>query len=208
MATRCNDTVVTRQRFGHRIDDLIADLPRQKWKRRSCGAGAHGRRIYDWARVEVRPWHPSVPPASDPGPPQPHRPARDRLRPRRDHPRRPHRRRRHPLGHRIMFPERQGRMRPRPLPGRRHQGWYRHITLAMAAHAFLTVTRAGELTTGKERDQPGSSRSASPQLRRLITRLTRHAHHNIELVLHWSHWRHRRQHQARHSTTNDEAHSP
>ncbi|CAL9283334.1 IS701 family transposase ISSav3 [Streptomyces sp. enrichment culture] len=32
-------------------------LPRQKWKRRSYGEGAHGRRIYDWARVEVRPWH-------------------------------------------------------------------------------------------------------------------------------------------------------
>ena len=25
---------------------------------------------------------------------------------------------------------------------RRYEGWYRHITLAMAAHAFLTVTRA------------------------------------------------------------------
>ncbi len=26
-------------------------------RRRSCGRRAHGRRIYDWARVEVRPWH-------------------------------------------------------------------------------------------------------------------------------------------------------
>jgi SRSO17 transposase len=26
---------------------------------------------------------------------------------------------------------------------RRYPGWYRHITLAMLAHAFLTITRAG-----------------------------------------------------------------
>lgn len=57
MATRCNETVVTRQRLDHRVDELIASLPRQKWERRSCGAGAHGLRVYDWARAEVRPWH-------------------------------------------------------------------------------------------------------------------------------------------------------
>ncbi|MFH8590154.1 hypothetical protein ACH4GP_38275, partial [Streptomyces celluloflavus] len=45
---------------------------------------------------------------------------------------------------------------------RRYQGWYRHITLAMAAHAFLTATRATELATGKaETDPPDWSRSAS-----------------------------------------------
>jgi SRSO17 transposase len=27
---------------------------------------------------------------------------------------------------------------------RRWPGWYRHITLALLAHAFLTVTRKGE----------------------------------------------------------------
>jgi hypothetical protein len=37
--------------------DLLPGLPRQEWKRRSCSAGAHDHRIYDWARVEVRPRH-------------------------------------------------------------------------------------------------------------------------------------------------------
>lgn len=29
------------------VSDLAAVLPRQKWKRRSCGQGAHGSRMYD-----------------------------------------------------------------------------------------------------------------------------------------------------------------
>ncbi|MEV8457914.1 IS701 family transposase, partial [Streptomyces sp. NPDC052095] len=57
MATTRHDTVVTRWAIDHPVSDLFPGLPRQKWKRRSCGAGAHGPRVYDWARVEVRPWH-------------------------------------------------------------------------------------------------------------------------------------------------------
>ncbi|MDI9886359.1 IS701 family transposase, partial [Streptomyces sp. HNM0645] len=41
---------------------------------------------------------------------------------------------------------------------RRYPGWHRHITLAMAAHACLTVLRAAELEAGKaETDPPASS---------------------------------------------------
>lgn len=41
---------------------------------------------------------------------------------------------------------------------RRYPGWYRHITLAMAAHACLTVLRARVLDAGKaETDPPTSS---------------------------------------------------
>lgn len=58
MATTRHDTVVTRWAIDHPVHDLFSGLPRQKRKRRSCGTGAHGLRIYDWARVEVRPWHP------------------------------------------------------------------------------------------------------------------------------------------------------
>ncbi|AEY85645.1 putative transposase [Streptomyces hygroscopicus subsp. jinggangensis 5008] len=47
---------------------------------------------------------------------------------------------------------------------RRHPGWHRHMTLAMAAHACLTVLRARELDTEKaETDPPSSSTSASPK---------------------------------------------
>lgn len=57
MATTRHDTVVTRWALDHPRPDLFTCLPRQKWKRRSCGRGAHGRRVFDWARVGVRPWH-------------------------------------------------------------------------------------------------------------------------------------------------------
>jgi SRSO17 transposase len=33
---------------------LIAALPAQAWRRLSVGAGAHGPRDYDWARVPIR----------------------------------------------------------------------------------------------------------------------------------------------------------
>ena len=52
LATRRTDTVVTASRMDHHVDELVADLPRQAWKRRSCGAGAHGERLYDWARAD------------------------------------------------------------------------------------------------------------------------------------------------------------
>ncbi|MFK4122475.1 IS701 family transposase, partial [Streptomyces longwoodensis] len=47
---------------------------------------------------------------------------------------------------------------------RRYPGWHRHMTLAMAAHACLTVLRARQLDTEKaETDPPSSSTSASPR---------------------------------------------
>ncbi|OMI35694.1 IS4 family transposase [Streptomyces sparsogenes DSM 40356] len=47
---------------------------------------------------------------------------------------------------------------------RRYPGWHRHMTLAMAAHACLTVLRARELDVGKaETDPPSSSTSALPR---------------------------------------------
>ncbi len=47
---------------------------------------------------------------------------------------------------------------------RRYDGWYRHITLAMFAHAFLTATRAASAGTGGHQTPPKtSSRSPSPR---------------------------------------------
>lgn len=57
VATTRHDTVVTRQALDRPLHDLMADLSRQKWKRRLCGEGAHGPQSHDWARVEVWPWH-------------------------------------------------------------------------------------------------------------------------------------------------------
>ncbi|WP_406088876.1 IS701 family transposase [Kitasatospora purpeofusca] len=154
VATTRHDTVVTWQAMDHRLHDLMADLPRQKWKRRSCGDGAHGLRVYDWARVEVRPWH------------------------------RPDRRHWVLARRSITDPTRisyyiayapadatlneliavagarwaieecfqtaKGQCGLDDYQVRRHQGWYRHITLAMAAHAYLAVLRAQHLEKGHD----------------------------------------------------------
>ena len=54
MAIRCSDTL-TMPAGEWRADDLIAALPSRSWQRISAGAGAHGPRESDWARVPVRP---------------------------------------------------------------------------------------------------------------------------------------------------------
>ncbi|MCY0924311.1 IS701 family transposase [Streptomyces sp. H27-G5] len=40
---------------GPRIDRAFEQAPDQAWERRSCGAGAKGQREYDWAAVQLRP---------------------------------------------------------------------------------------------------------------------------------------------------------
>ena len=47
---------------------------------------------------------------------------------------------------------------------RRYDSWYRHMTLAMFAHAFLTVTRAASAGNGEHKNPTRtSSRSPSPR---------------------------------------------
>jgi SRSO17 transposase len=53
-ATRRNDDVVTTSMGRARAEELIAALPGRAWSRISCGLGAHGPREYDWARVPIR----------------------------------------------------------------------------------------------------------------------------------------------------------
>jgi SRSO17 transposase len=54
MATRRNDTVITTAGADARVDQLVADLPARAWRRLSAGAGSHGPRLYDWARIPTR----------------------------------------------------------------------------------------------------------------------------------------------------------
>ncbi|WP_422641062.1 IS701 family transposase [Streptomyces formicae] len=155
----------------------LPGLPRQKWKRRSCGNGAHGPRVFDWARVEVRPWH---------------RPDRQHWVIARRSVGRPEEVSRYiaycPAGTTLdeliriagsrwaveeCFQTAKGECGLDDYQVRRYPGWHRHMTLAMAAHACLTVLRARELDTEKaETDH----RRPAP----------------IDHVLHWSHWRRRR----------------
>jgi SRSO17 transposase len=53
LATRSTDTVATLDWRQRKVRALIAELPESAWARRSAGAGAHGQRLYDWARLEL-----------------------------------------------------------------------------------------------------------------------------------------------------------
>jgi SRSO17 transposase len=49
--------VITMEFFGQaRAHELIGGLPANAWQRLSCGDGAHGPREYDWAAAPIRPW--------------------------------------------------------------------------------------------------------------------------------------------------------
>ena len=111
----------------------------------SAGAGAKGPRLYDWARVPIRPAADDRPVLAA-GPPQASPTAR--------------------LAHYLCFcaatepladlvavagrrwaieesfQTAKGEVGLDHYQVRRCDAWYRHITLAMLAHAYLTVTRA------------------------------------------------------------------
>ncbi len=135
-----------------RADALAASLPAQAWKRISAGDGAKGPRLYHWARAAILPlettgmgyWLLVRRSLSDPDDLAYylcHAPGATPLR---------------ALvrvaGARWAIEETfQTSKREVGLDHyqvRRWDGWYRHITLAMLAHAFLTVTRARTLEKG------------------------------------------------------------
>ncbi|MFF5497830.1 IS701 family transposase [Streptomyces aquilus] len=154
-----------------RIDQLIAEAPGDAWQRLSCGDGAKGPRIYDWAAAKL--------PANivfDPDPPTHHRwvMARRSLSDPAD------------LAYYLAYaPASVEIAELARIAGsrwaieecfqaaknecgldeyevRRYVGWYRHITLAMLAHAVLTALAAqpqadGDAAKGAaETDQPPS----------------------------------------------------
>jgi SRSO17 transposase len=166
LATRSNDTVATVYWRQRRVRPLIAELPESAWQRRSAGAGAHGLRLYDWARVELLAgfdpgwarWvlaRRSIP--ADPGAEQELAyyvcagPADTTLE--------------------QLIAVAGGRWRIEECfqaakneaglasyQVRDYTAWYRHITLAMLAHAYLAATRA---TAEKGAPQPAPA-SSSP----------------------------------------------
>jgi len=129
-----------------RADDLIAALPAQSWQRRSAGKGSKGERLYDWARIRVHgPEHPdsaywlmarrNLNDPTDLAYYLCHAPARSSL------------------GELVRvagirwtieetFQTAKGQTGLDHYQVRQYTGWYRHITLSMLAHAFLTVTRS------------------------------------------------------------------
>jgi len=135
-----------------RADELIATLPAQAWKKISAGDGAKGPRVYHWARIAIRPlettgngyWLLARRSLTDPtdlayylcyGPPN--TPLRELVR---------------VAGARWAIEETfqtaKGEVGLDQYQVRRYDAWYRHITLAMLAHAFLTITRANAAKGG------------------------------------------------------------
>src|SRR5664279_1006642 len=142
-----------------RADALIARLPVQAWKKISAGPGAKGPRRYHWARPTIRPlqdsgmgyWLLARLSLSDPtdlayylchGPAN--TPLRELVR---------------VAGARWAIEESfqtaKGEVGLDQYQVRRFDSWYRHITLAMLAHAFLTITRA-RAAKGGLHSQPAS----------------------------------------------------
>lgn len=152
---------------GHefRADEMIAALPAQAWRTRSAGKGAKGERLYDWARVRVHGInHPdsaywllarrSLSDPSDLAYYLCHAPARTGLA-----------ELVRVAGTRWAIEETfqtaKGQTGLDHYQVRQYTGWYRHITLSMLAHVFLTVTRSKKGT--RNRAAVTSSRSPSPK---------------------------------------------
>src|SRR3954454_13271360 len=210
LATRSNDTVAPVDRRQRRVRALVAELPAAAWARCSAGAGAHGQRFYDWARLQLLAgfdpsWARWV--LARRGPAPPHHPERPRRtgravllrlrRPGRDHPRAADRGGRWPLADRGMLPGGEERGRPRVLPG---AGLHR---LVPAHHPGDARPR---LPVGHPRHRRKGGAAAGtgqlialtvPELRRLLNTLIRTPRPDLDSAADWSWWRRRRQDQAR-----------
>ncbi len=151
----------TRQLGECRADTLIAALPGQAWRTLSAGDGAKGPRRYAWTRAEIRPWHEpgqqfwvlARRSLTDPADRahylcfgRPGTTMRELVR---------------VAGARWAIEETfqtaKGEVGLDQYQVRRYDSWYRHITLTMLSHAFLTVTTAA--ANGGKRGLPGLSSS-------------------------------------------------
>jgi SRSO17 transposase len=151
MATRCDHDVPSGLHTTTRVDQLIARVRPGAWRRMSCGDGAHGPRVYDWVSVPIR--------AAFPHGRRGWVLARRNLAT-------------GELAYYVCFGPRGTRLRTLVKTAgarwaveesfqtaknevgldqyqvRRYDAWYAHITLAMAAAAFLTIVRATEAAKG------------------------------------------------------------
>src|ERR671910_802083 len=164
LATRSTDTVATVDWRQRRVRALIAELPESAWQRRSAGAGAHGLRLYDWARVELLAgfdpdwsrWvlaRRSIPQTPEETPELAFYVCAG------------------PAGTTLeqlvavagsrwaieeCFQAAKNEAGLASYQVRDYTAWYRHITLAMLAHAYLSATRA-TAEKGGLRPEPSSS---------------------------------------------------
>ena len=160
-----------------RVDAIAQSLPKRAWKRLSAGPGSKGERLDDWASVrlsEQQGWARTLLVRRSLGEklehayylcyaptPQSTLAALVRV-----------------AGQRGQieqcFETAKGECGLDHYEVRHWQGWQRHITLAMLAHAVLAVLRGrGEKTL------PGGVRLSVPEVRHLLTRLPWHGKHSL-----------------------------
>ena len=177
------------------VADVAAGLEPDDWQRLSCGEGAQGERLYDWAYVPLRPGLQRRLGPRPGHPPRPDRPRRARLlsgvRPDRHAAHRDRPGHRRPLDHRGCLQARQTAGRPRPVRGPLLD------RLASPHHPRPARPRRPGPRSGKRGDAPPDPDLVPvsvPELRRLMTRLRPDYPHPARFVLAWSRWR--RHHQA------------
>jgi SRSO17 transposase len=194
LAVACDHRVPTGAGSA-RADTLVRRVPARAWQRISAGRGAKGHRWYDWAFIQLDPtgrgghhWllvrrHPTTRELAfyrcfSPGPV--------------------------PLAVLVGVAGRRWTVEEtfqssKGLAGldehqvRRWTSWYRWVTLAMLAHAFLAVLAATERTRHPPPD--GLIALTCNELQRLFSALVVRPLRNALHRLHWSAWR--RRHQAR-----------
>jgi SRSO17 transposase len=184
------DHVITTPAGRRRADSLAGKLPKRAWQRVSCGDGAKGRRFYDWALIATSRTEISL------------LIRRSIARPSElafylCHTPRPV-----PLGALVTVAGARWSVEECFQAGkneagldhyqvRLYQAWYRYVTLAMLALAWLAVTRAALA------DDNDTLVTSANEIRRMFTALCgpppdqQHARR-------WSRWRHRHQQRARH----------
>jgi SRSO17 transposase len=195
LAVSCDHRVPAGAGHAIRADSLAARLPRRAWQRLSAGQGAKGHRYHEWAQISI----------SDPGPG--HRWLLIRRTPRTGELAfyrcyAPH----HvPLATLVKTAGRRWTVEEnfqasKGLTGldehqvRRWTSWYRWVTLAMLASAFLTITAASEhACQPAPAGQIPLTRNEIAHLLATLTSPTRDAGHRM----HWSRWRRRHQYRAR-----------
>jgi SRSO17 transposase len=150
LAVKCNEPLwaaTVRGPAQVQAEDLVAALPADAWARLSAGDGAKGPRLYDWARIAIRPladptrgyWLLARRRVADPtefayyvcfGAATTALADLVRV-----------------AGTRWAIEEclqaAKGEVGLDHYEVRRWDGWYRHVTLGLLAHAFLAATRAG-----------------------------------------------------------------
>ncbi len=152
MAVPCKEQVqVQAESAPRRVDQIACALPTDAWQRLSAGSGSKGPRLFDWARVELVDAEPAmtgwqhwlVMRRSIASEAKPEAMAYVLVFARTGT----------TLSDMVQviasrwtveqcFEEAKGQVGLDEYEVRSWQGWYRHITLSMLAHAFLTVLRA------------------------------------------------------------------